>query len=565
MARNFEKENAYMNKIFKQIPKTKKSEQKEIESFVRNSVLPDASFIFRHREKDGTYYGYCDRCGKEMQFTNKRTTAYKDINCAFASHNEWVHCPNCGKNVQIKNSGMGRGKMYFYGKLIVPVEMAGGLMLRYFDCVRDYTAGGDYTTVKTKYTEEYRTFFEAGKVTTWQNKRYYSCELMQWATKWEKMSKIKTDYSTKSSSNYYFNVPSKPALLFNYSKLRKTLKNIDCFKYFRIAYDPQYLEYASAPTVIRCLERIVKYPVLEYFEKSGFNWLAEFLENNYTVTGLNLNLKGKTPEKVFKMTKSEIGRLKQMSSTLNAHSFEILQKIRKISDYFVSTKELETLYETGDFYLDNAIDQIAKNLGHFGHKETKFLCTIVNQEIFALSTYCDYLNYAKKSGLNLGDERVLLNLNFKKAHDEFIELERCKRAEAAAARAAEKEKENKELNKKIKKRFAALNKKFYFEAGEFLIRPAKSMGEIVVEGVTQNICVGSLSMNYIKNHANGKNFILFIRKVDKPDMPFYTVEVTPKGKILQNRGFQNCGTTPEIDAFIEQWEHRNALPVRKSA
>ncbi len=50
-----------------------------------------------------------------------------------------------------------------------------------------------------------------------------------------------------------------------------------------------------------------------------------------------------------------------------------------------------------------------------------------------------------------------------------------------------------------------------------------------------NHCVGG----YAERHAKGKLTILFLRTADKPDVPYYTMEVSTDGRIVQCRGFKN--------------------------
>ncbi|MBP0975908.1 MAG: PcfJ domain-containing protein, partial [Oscillospiraceae bacterium] len=62
---------------------------------------------------------------------------------------------------------------------------------------------------------------------------------------------------------------------------------------------------------------------------------------------------------------------------------------------------------------------------------------------------------------------------------------------------------------------------------------------------------------------NMKLHIMFIRTVEKPDVPFYTVEVDLFGKIVQVRGLRNCKTTPEVDAFMEEYKQHLAAVFGK--
>ena len=49
--------------------------------------------------------------------------------------------------------------------------------------------------------------------------------------------------------------------------------------------------------------------------------------------------------------------------------------------------------------------------------------------------------------------------------------------------------------------------------------------------------------------------ILFLRRCEDLDKPFYTVEVRGK-KIIQVRGWDNDAPTPEVEKFMAQWERK---------
>ena len=81
-----------------------------------------------------------------------------------------------------------------------------------------------------------------------------------------------------------------------------------------------------------------------------------------------------------------------------------------------------------------------------------------------------------------------------------------------------------------------------------MIRPAVSTWELITEGKTLRHCVGT----YAKAVARGETAIFFIRRIDRPDEPFFTLE-WKNGKVEQNRGEQNRARTPEVRAFEDAW------------
>ena len=93
-------------------------------------------------------------------------------------------------------------------------------------------------------------------------------------------------------------------------------------------------------------------------------------------------------------------------------------------------------------------------------------------------------------------------------------------------------------------------RKLEFQSGNLLIRIPESVSEIIAEGSNLHHCVAG----YAERHAEGKLHILFIRKKSNPDKPFYTMEVSTDGRIMQVRGHRNRDPTPGVRAFVEAYK-----------
>lgn len=92
----------------------------------------------------------------------------------------------------------------------------------------------------------------------------------------------------------------------------------------------------------------------------------------------------------------------------------------------------------------------------------------------------------------------------------------------------------------------------YSEHDEFIVVAPKVPGDVASEGINLHHCVKS----YIPKIVEGETNVMFIRKKDKPDTPFFTVEITDDDIILQVHGFanRNANTEPGLDLFIRKWE-----------
>lgn len=80
---------------------------------------------------------------------------------------------------------------------------------------------------------------------------------------------------------------------------------------------------------------------------------------------------------------------------------------------------------------------------------------------------------------------------------------------------------------------------------------------LLAEGRTLHHCVGS----YINSVASGNEYILFLRKTDDIDTPFFTINILPNKKVRQIHGRCNCNLPDEIKPFIKNWADKFGLDI----
>lgn len=80
---------------------------------------------------------------------------------------------------------------------------------------------------------------------------------------------------------------------------------------------------------------------------------------------------------------------------------------------------------------------------------------------------------------------------------------------------------------------------------------------LLLEGRTLHHCVGS----YINSVASGNEYILFLRKTDDIDTPFFTINILPNKKVRQIHGRCNCNLPDEIKPFIKKWADKFGLDI----
>ena len=98
-----------------------------------------------------------------------------------------------------------------------------------------------------------------------------------------------------------------------------------------------------------------------------------------------------------------------------------------------------------------------------------------------------------------------------------------------------------------------------FIDGNLLIRSAASINELCEESKALSHCVRT----YTDKVCAGKCAILFIRRIEAPDLPYYTLELSPNGNIVQCRGDHNCGMTEEVKVFVKLWHETVVMKKKK--
>ena len=73
--------------------------------------------------------------------------------------------------------------------------------------------------------------------------------------------------------------------------------------------------------------------------------------------------------------------------------------------------------------------------------------------------------------------------------------------------------------------------------------------DFVTESSVLNHCVKT----YVEKCAIGSTNIFGLRRKDEPDKPYFTVNIDNKGKLIQNRGKNNCPPPKEVSEFVTDW------------
>jgi hypothetical protein len=280
-------------------------------------------------------------------------------------------------------------------------------------------------------------------------------------------------------------------------------------------------------------------PQIENLIVQGFGELVdEYIEScnqHGSFRSASVDWNEVSPRKMLGLSKPDFDLLKGCKT-----GSEQLLKFRKVreSNAVMTSQEILDLIKGFGYRLDNLIG--------FGPKMQKMARYFIKQSKIAgrcetprgaFTTWEDYLRMAKNFGYDLNNESLYMPPKLHAAHDRLV--------------AAVKYNKQQELIEK----FNTMYKKLLplsFEKDGLLILPAASEDDLINEGKALNHCVGG----YGQTHCEG-NSIFFIRHADKPDKPFYTLQLHVKDKfIMQNHGKNNIAPTKDVETFCEYWlEH----------
>lgn len=296
------------------------------------------------------------------------------------------------------------------------------------------------------------------------------------------------------------------------------------FKYVQLNDLPR----ANIMTVIKFL---MKHPNAEYLAKQGFTELmVEEAENPIYVDWKSNNLK------------TMLG--------LNKLDIKAIQE-HKIQKHYWKYKNIKSLYpqlspclicKAADMFLSGVeLSNMLDKLNKHRNVSSKKLIEYFSEQHINRIDYNDYIRQCEELNYNLQDSMYMFPHNFHKMHQRRSELINVLRRE-------QEEKKRSEESKLITQRASELEPLKFEHSGLMIVLPESTM-DILNEGKALNHCVGG----YAGRHANGKLSIVFLRKADKPDVPYYTIEVSNDFTIKQCRGFKNNVTIPKTDD-VEEFE-----------
>lgn len=476
---------------------------KDFRRFIEDKVYKDDHLMY-FGKKDA----YCSKCGSSTEKT-------KDM-----KHNLVGKCPVCKKRVRYKS--VGKMAEHDERKEVLLIQRKDeNIILRYFKCSLKST---HISKESLQYSESIRTYHRND--IEWYVDRYVCYVDMFGNTYWRDSMDPwhQVSYGTKTIL-YPYNIETVETQSFALQHM--PLKELA-------------EESITLPWKDILRGRRLQTGIFEKMYKAGLKKLSvEYIRNTY---GVDTNYTQRELKKLLLISKPMLQYMQKNNS--GKEVLKVLQDAFK-NNHGLNDAEIFELAEAGIKVSELAKVSENKKIIKLFHylQKGKWYASLRTK----YQHYEDYMSMGKSLGLDFNNGTVRYPKDLKAAHDktlvDFYDDETDKKKQKAMRD-----------NPQIRAWCEQLQSIYGFCDAKYLIIPPKNAGEIIEEGRQLHHCVGG--DNYLRKHNNGTTFILFMRKADNPQIPYYTIEIDPKdNRIMQYYGKNDKKPDKEmVDDFLAKWK-----------
>lgn len=472
-----------------------------------NRNMFDSWYLFISKiQKHGKRDARCSCCGKRFRVT-------KDL-----KHNEEYVCPKCGAKVVCKGNWTG-GKIKETGKICVAANVDNQLLLRWVNVERIFTAP-EYKEIYQTSTYAYNLYLKGEKIYFYKlvNAPYtygYGWYRGRLGEQCRDETYIYTNNLREVFGDSYYKVDLQEGL----------------------TGKPQQINFCEL------LNQLKNEPVAEYLFKMGLPRLASEL-GKFRYVPDNIRFQelygvGREYIPMFRKLDVSMDEIKVIRLSKRYVSEEQLMKWRALKIEYWRIDQLEKMLELVSF--ERLLNYLTKQV-----KVTK--C----KGSSCLQMWVDYIYMLRVLKVALSEKSVLMPKNIKESHDRLAEDRDKKLRKAAAAEKRRQQAERARSYKEATDRLYAMLTLAPYSNKGYTISLPHDPKDLVREGESLGHCVGR--GGYDQQTILGRTCIVFIRKEEDPDKPFYTLEYDlQEHKIRQLYGKGNKSATPDVRKFAESY------------
>lgn len=501
---------------------------RDLKGFIHREVMPQ--YIFYDYQRKAPGHAYCTACRHEVRI-------------AAAKHNTSGLCPRCKKKITFKCRGR-RGRIFDRETVQVLQKAEGnGLVLRIIKVYRSFADSDIPNHFEIwENARQFITLSSSGQCSVDAYYYHYKAgyDLTPWCNGYRPVfDRWKYNFTADMSGVLY------------QRNLSDTLKNTP-WAYSQLE---AFSGIASFSGVATFLSAYIKRPKIEHLIKMKlYRLVSGIIYGGYSYSALQaINFNGENMRAILGIDRPYFPLLRELDPSIDQ-----LHLIRQLlqADHKPSTEQIKWFIASKITNADAAKELLAHMSVHklqryveqqFAPEDEAALKRVDYYKMNTLITdYHDYLCMCKELQYDVKNSFILFPRELKAAHDSVAKTLKDKRTA--------------EHEKAIAGSFDEWQKRYQYQSKELMMIPPHSAKEIVDEGAALHHCVRL----YVKNIAEKKSVILFVRSVDEPDKSLCTVEVKD-GQVTQARGFDNEEPPAQITAFIEQWKQRVLYASDKTA
>ena len=460
---------------------------------------------------------FCTECGQHMEIDSKKIRLRM---------NEWGECPCCSSPVVMKT--IKRWHDHETGRRDITIVQKlddGRLLFRCFMVFYDFhknTFPLLSITKKQSYYEIYRVFVDGCHWESFEYAEYKQSRKERWCPDTGKNNIEKFIIRRDGLRELLAGTP------YQYSGIevlqeKEEFKSIEPFRYLR-AYE--------------------KCPELEMVVKAGLTRLAHEVMHDI----MYWHYKG-IPKELKTLSKQHLRMLRNMNG--GKSMIDLLHKIElgKIQIRERDLEEFVNCFGPSERTLQDFIihEVPVRKFTRYVMKQTGRRKKDISSRADFMHDWKDYWGWCEELGYDMHDEYVMMPPHFRTAHDRVLK-------ELEARRDENMRQAMEEVNRLFEEQMHSMHKEIAedpikLKSRKYMLVLPSSADDLKREGQTLHHCVAT----YADRVAKKQTMILFVRKVDAPEEPFFTMEWRDN-RVIQCRGSHNCDMPGDVKAFVSAFE-----------
>lgn len=480
-----------------------------------DKVAVRENFIFYHYKRGGAKTGYCTFCGKEVPISGH------------PYHNKKGRCTRCRHPVMFK--ALGRAGYFktdrYYAYLVQ--RCRDGFVIREFQVDRTYRK--NILPHSEPYWHEFRRsiYDRSGEI-----RSYYWGMYCQREVRWIEGSPCYYAYAGDQAGRVYGKTLS--------SLGKKELRQTGLVEWIRShpVTDPE--KYLAVWKQI---------PKMEQIWKAGLSRLtAECFHFCDDVQKVVLHPDEPGLIRALGLDSAKFRRLRQLDGDTETLAWLQLEKRtgQRITDDMLRWSKKEQISAKDLVFIADRMSLV--QIKNYLERQKEYFDGSCQQ---ALTTWQDYLAMAERLHYDTSDEIVYRVRKLRQRHDELVLQSEAGSLEEQASKMAAK-------YPHVNAICAELQEKYAYSDDDYTVLAPQDIFEIIKEGRMLHHCVGNdgAGERYYDRMERRESFIMFLRRTEEPNDPYYTLEIEPDGTVRQKRTLfdRQYEDIEQATEFLIKWQ-----------